>query len=367
MRYLLRDFLIASIGDSFASGQGNPDLPGRARFPFQCDAATLSQRIDMRISMRQDPVWLEPEASRSLRSGPALAADSLQRKSLHSDGAVVDDLITFVSFARSGAEIFDGLLRPQGRDGDFIGSGQTEEMRRTVSARAVDALLISIGGNDAGFAGVLKDLVAKDFSIWQIGNDAAGREEVIRRTERRLGVGLMPPNRGEVEIAFDALGNEIDALRQQIPIREIYITGYPTGLFETRNEQGQISTRVCGIFSGPDLDITPADAREISRMGGLLNDLIRRKAQEFGWHFVDVAEDFRGRGYCAPEVCWVGAEESCNKQGNFEGTMHPNARGHAIYGLRLAEILRRLTINRRRFRIGDAPRPQISDQQIQGL
>lgn len=370
VQYVLRDFLIASIGESLAAGQGNPDHPGSARslfpgpdgFSSQCDATTLSARLrkgvdlgdfgshGLPIVMQRDPIWLEPKASRSLMSGHALAAGALQRRAQLEDGTIVDDLITFVSFARSGAEIFDGFLGPQGGDDDFIGVGQTEEMRRTVDGRAIDALLISVGGNDAGFSGVLTDLFAKDFSIWRIGSDADGRAEVVKRVERRLGIGLPPDDRGEVEIAFDALGNELDTLRRQLPIGDIYITTYPTSLFERRGTRGQVEIKTCELFSGPDLDITNADVRVLQRMGGLLNDLIRRKAREFNWHLIDIdaTGEFSGRGYCAPkrDRCWVRAEESCDRQGNFDGTMHPNRRGHAIYGFHIADALSRITLSR---------------------
>lgn len=98
-------------------------------------------------------------------------------------------------------------------------------------------------------------------------------------------------------------------------------------------------------------------------MGQILNDLIRRKAREFGWHFVDVDADFRGRGYCAPEAVsyWVKAEQSCDRQGNFDGTMHPNDRGHAMYGLRLAESLMQHTVTPPRITVGDLTRPPEGD------
>lgn len=368
IRYLLRDFLIASTGDSFASGQGNPDQPGRLRefpgpgsggFVSQCDWTTFSKALAdgievgrvslprIPVAYQQDPIWLEPKAYRSLRSGPALAARLLQRQSRRNDGTVVDDLITFVSFARSGAQVCKGLLKARSND-DFIREGQIEEVRQTLRRRTVDALLISIGGNDVGFAGVLKDLVIKDFSLWRIGKDRAGREELVRRVEERLRVN------GPVEVDFDKLDKKLAALRRQIPIRDIYITTYPVNFFESR-DRGELRTEVCELFSGPDLDITPADVKHISQLGGKLNDLIRKKARDFGWQVVDIdaTGEFTGRGYCAlkDDRCWVKAEESCNRQGDFDGTMHPNARGHAMNGFYLAALLTERMINRRQVAI----------------
>jgi hypothetical protein len=351
--YEVREFVIASIGDSFAAGEGNPDERGFPNGRAQCSATTLSLALNnlfgLSISMDRNPTWLERLAHRSLRSGPAQAARQIQGQWRRNDNTIVDDWVTFVSFARSGAEIFDGLLGPQNGDDDFIGAGQTEEMRRTLSGRSVDALLISIGGNDAGFSGALSDLVKKDFSIWHEWNDRENRSAVVARAERRLGAGLPSGSRGPLETAFDALIAEVGQLRQEFSIRDVYITGYPTDLFDARDNQGNITVRTCEVFQGPDLDLSRADARQVSRIGGLLNELIQRKAAEAGWIFVDVAEDFRGRGYCAGEdvTCWVSAQESCERQGDFRGMMHPNSSGQAVYALRLANALARITTVRR--------------------
>src|SRR6478672_11439489 len=75
----LRDLLVVSLGDSVASGEGNPD-PGRIGFH-----------------------WLEQRCHRSLRSGAAQAARAVEQGDRHSD-------VTFVPLACSGATIDVGLL-----------------------------------------------------------------------------------------------------------------------------------------------------------------------------------------------------------------------------------------------------------------
>src|SRR5690348_13375496 len=80
--------------------------------------------------------------------------------------------------------------------------------------------------------------------------------------------------------------------------------------------------------------------KQVQKTRPLFSALLERKAAEFGWQFVPVAEDFAGRGYCAgSRSMFVNAETSCKTQGDFDGTMHPNARGHAAFGLRLREAL----------------------------
>ena len=113
--FALRDFLIVSLGDSLASGEGNPDVVGTIRpmSHLKCNATTLSKAFEatevpllkykpFEIRMINQPSWQEAEAHRSYNSGPSLAAEYLE-------DAVNGTLITFLSFARSGATI-DGLL-----------------------------------------------------------------------------------------------------------------------------------------------------------------------------------------------------------------------------------------------------------------
>src|SRR4051812_23940288 len=100
--------------------------------------------------MDPDPVWLEPRAYRSLRSGHAHAARLLEDRA---KGTVV----TFLPFGRTGSEIENGLLGPRRTGGHsddgWIGDiGQVQEVARTLGKRQIDALLIYIGVNDMGGA-----------------------------------------------------------------------------------------------------------------------------------------------------------------------------------------------------------------------
>jgi hypothetical protein len=367
----LREWFIVSMGDSAASGQGNPDLPATLGISggTVCRNTTLSRLFGVTPHTSNDATWIERKAYRSMKSGPALAALSVQKiggATRTSEGKQVDqivlDKVVFASFARSGAEVFVGLIGSQGGGKDFIGAGQIEECRRTAAGRRIDALMLSIGGNDAGFSGVLRDLVAKDSVIRAqmpplgTGDDDAERRRINERLDQILGVGLPPGQKGDLENAYDALHDQITRLRRELGgIRHVYWAGYPTSLFEIRNESGRLGFRSCGVFSGPDLDIDRRDADVIRKRGRTLNALIARKVQEFdaedtetGWHFVDVEPDFQGHGYCesADETYFVGMEESCRTQGDFEGTMHPNFRGHAVYGLHLSRAIRRNTFPR---------------------
>lgn len=94
----LRSVLIVSLGDSFASGDGVPDVD--AMDP-------LSSRL---VNHAGDPVarpavWWDQRCHRSLYAGPAQAAMMLARQNQHLQ-------VVFATFACSGAEIMTGLLGP---------------------------------------------------------------------------------------------------------------------------------------------------------------------------------------------------------------------------------------------------------------
>ena len=256
--------LVVGLGDSFASGEGNPDLEGFVSNANPlggplCSATTASFASGRKPHMERSPVWLEEKAHRSFQSGQAMAARSLQdvygETWNETAGPVANSFsftkITFISFARSGGTIRGSLLAPQGGSlNDFVGAGQIEECRRTVAGRPIDALLISIGGNDAGFAGVLTDLVKGDsFYTLTAGLAGTDRDEVRKRLNNLLGIDLPPNQKGGIEVDLETLAGAIENLRRDVPVKDIYINGYPTDLFYTQAADGRLEFRACDIFS----------------------------------------------------------------------------------------------------------------------
>src|SRR4051794_3613356 len=82
-----RDYFIVSIGDSFASGEGNPDVPCRG-FNGCAD---------------EDPVWQYKDCHRSEWAGPSRSALALESSSDQSS-------VTLLHLACSGATVPKGLL-----------------------------------------------------------------------------------------------------------------------------------------------------------------------------------------------------------------------------------------------------------------
>jgi hypothetical protein len=360
-RVNLHEFLIVSIGDSSASGQGNPDVPGS---PEDCDGVdigwldiinpigllykatqagidciakmivktwtTFARFINARIPMDPAPIWLEKEAYRSLRSGPALAALQLENIS---NGR----LITFLPFARTGSDINNGLINPRTDDDGksidgWIGDiGQVQEVKNTLGTRRIDALLINIGVNDLGITSTLTNLVTSDLGFGSDEDDAAARREVERRSAERL---------AKLPESFDRLKEALSALN----IRHIYLVEYPVGLFDLENGQ---SGAGCGIFSQAlDCDLTLADARLVKEVAEKLNLKLKAEAERLGWFFVSgIAERFTGHGYCSDVSFFVKAEESLIVQGDTEGTVHPNLVGHQVIAEQIAVMVKKHTLD----------------------
>jgi hypothetical protein len=357
----LRDLLVVSIGDSAASGEGNPDRPGRPK-GFDPDLGwidvvppigfytlskalldslrnyakkkltTLNRARDWGLEMDPEPVWLERRAHRSLLSGHARTARMVEEARL---GTVV----TFLPFGRSGAKILQGLVdESRGSEDSFLfGLPEVNEVARTVGKRRIEALLIYIGINDIGISNILGDLTQGDLGIPFIGGDDAANREAVKKNAKHVIDVDFPVN-------FKHLKQEI---QDNLNVRHVYLCEYPSGLWDSAVA---VPSAGCGLFqSGFDLDISPADARALQDINNWMNDGLKQAAHDNGWFFVtNIANRFRGRGYCTDawvERAFIQAEESLGYQGDTEGSVHPNGRGHEIIAEEIVHLLLANTVD----------------------
>ena len=140
----VKDVLIVSIGDSFASGEGDPVVPANdssdgARWAYSPDPAMNQQNAD---------------AHRSTISGPAGFALALQEENPH-------EAVTFVSVANSGASISQGLLGPMRSVGNprVLLPAEIAELKDIIGSRRINVLTLSVGGNDIGFTDQVESLI----------------------------------------------------------------------------------------------------------------------------------------------------------------------------------------------------------------
>lgn len=287
------DHVIVSIGDSVASGEGNPHASGG---------------------------WRDTPCHRSGLAGPALAAAALEGADKHSS-------VTFIQLACSGAAIVDtpevagvddpdtgGLLDAYHGVSPTAGSlrpSQMTQLAELVGARHVDALLVSIGANDVRF----KDVLLGCFTTSRC--DASPV-----RTEFESRLAELPARYGRLAAAIAGQG---------IAAGNVHITEYFDPTIDSR---GVVTMRCPSALAGL-LDDDEAQWAHTGVIGGL-NAAASDAASANGWRYVGgIAAAYDRHGYCADDNWVVTAPESLLDQGDPYGTFHPNNAGQRVYGDRL--------------------------------
>jgi hypothetical protein len=199
----VRDIFVAGLGDSIASGEGNPDRPialaddgfcfrsylGSAPAQYfrpsragykggrACEAPETLQ-----VWQRQSALWFNSACHRSLYSYQTRAALALAVQYPHI-------AVTYLPLACTGATIADGLFGaqrarecpPSKSPAPCQGTvnAQLAELHEAVAAakhrqpdRKLDLVLLSIGANDINFSGLVADVIV----------DTATERALFRRT-----------------------------------------------------------------------------------------------------------------------------------------------------------------------------------------
>lgn len=155
-----RDELVVALGDSYISGEGNPDRPSSI-----VDAGeALFQRFSWTGRLSENQVrlaeWWDEPCHRSLLSWPVLAGIAHAARNPHS-------AVTLVHLGCSGAVApeVDRIGQRRLPGGGRETAPQLEILRSLLlkpapewGARRVDTAFVSIGGNDVGFGGVIATL-----------------------------------------------------------------------------------------------------------------------------------------------------------------------------------------------------------------
>lgn len=153
----IADRLVVAMGDSFSSGEGNPDVP--SVISSAIPAGPEFQRPDWLEGKAARPwveraTWWDEPCHRSLLSWPVLASFWLASRDERS-------AVTLVHVGCSGAEENDGLNTVQARlpGGGDEAASQADQVRTLLAegpGRPIDNILMSLGGNDVGFVPVIK-------------------------------------------------------------------------------------------------------------------------------------------------------------------------------------------------------------------
>jgi hypothetical protein len=378
-------FEVFTIGDSYAAGEGAPDQDGT----YNSSGDVVDNQFedwDTRFGGSPSTPGPNQDSTRCHRTGHTSASASAVER-LQTD--FPDIFVDWASVACSGASIVQtgdydndppankgGLLR--GYDGaesmskrgiskdklspaiypPQISQLNTILSNRSGSRKRIDALVMNAGGNDAGFAEVVK-----------ICADMVGRQdECVDGNDRMVdfahaGMEKISPDDGDPG-RVDRLAAAIDghplsgtgdpSLNTQPGA--VFMTAVPLILRPT-------ATTFCGgtpSDNGNEFvqNMTSAEAAWIHRnLNTEMNRRFEREADQHGWRFVDGhVNDFIGHAICESDRFINQNHDGLAKQGRLDeafsgfdpvpgfnasgGFVHPNKDGYEVIGTALLGQLR---------------------------
>lgn len=259
---------IASLGDSYSSGEGNP--------PF--DKGTDVFHFGRRLNgcHRTVSAW-----ARLLGTKPT------------------------THLACSGAKIGDLYSGQETRAPDNV--GQLERLKRLSSASRVSVVVITIGGNDLGFAAILKECRFAALGC-------------LRQMDK-----VELPRLAEIR---PRLVKAYKAIVGAAPAARVLVVGYPA-IFPTPKSRFVD----CGW-------LTDEEKVRVTTLTRRLEDTIRGAAREAGVEFVSVLEALRGHELCTPDS-WIVPITSLQTGPLDQRQAHPTVPGQKAIFQVVARYLRR--------------------------
>jgi hypothetical protein len=260
-------YVVAGMGDSFGSGEGNPAQHGSGNW-----AATAWYSLER-------PVMSEI-CHRSSASGFYKAVRRLEtqfpnidfvRKNFACSGAIVQDLLDVRQVPGNLQFVASGL--------PDVGATQLEQLREWVreqvpTGRPLDALYLSIGGNNAGFADALATCMLRRQvrNCWQ--DDSVRESAAVVDTT----VGD-----SELELLYAELDQRLD---RTVRPRQVVISEYPNFV-----------QRAGGSWCETTL-IAPKEFEGLwQTIGEPLNNRIQETTR-LGWDVAEMESRFIGHGIC---------------------------------------------------------------------
>lgn len=332
----VRDLLIAGLGDSFASGEGNPNLPV---------AFSDTKRFRNMYPERKrndaggNAKWTDPLCHRSLYGQQLRAALQIAVENPQAS-------VTFLDLSCSGAGITDGILGPQtyveriagGERSDAstsraISGGERDsqlyrllreicaerpEMRRGLAhcpgnafRRQLDFLFLSVGGNDIGFSNIVAWASLRDTASTAIAAFFGATVSDAEFTRRMRDI--LPDSYARLAAALEATVPVTSAGDGVFDPSRIVLTAYPDLV---TNEAGEICEAAPSEGADEDryaanqsLDmfsswLTARSSRLIAvrEQFAILHKRMRDLAGDHGWSFagrVYADRMFEGHGFCA--------------------------------------------------------------------
>jgi hypothetical protein len=370
----VKDLLIVALGDSLATGEGNPETPARWDDPGRPSggkSAGLPSRPTSFLGRFDPPTparWadggsdgdrprttpagklppasvLHTRAHRSTHSGPARFAMRLEAEDSHTS-------VTYVCLASTGARTDDLFVPDQSGQNKALGPGpvlpaQLDELRALLGSRPIDVLVLSIGINDCRSFDLLGELVKREIRCidavrlldayptrreWlaaapdlksfvdpgDLGHLAGSDTEAQRKEfgqDAALIYDLADMARSGLRASRDQLMRLIREITHDplLARADVYVLEYP----DPTKEQGGATSNAILDELVPGLRV---NRRELAllreRLLRPLNRTLLELAEPQGWSYVSgIFDAFRVHGYAASETWFIRAKESERLQG----------------------------------------------------
>ena len=321
--------------------------------------AAVDQALQIRNLARVDldnarvgsqPLWQNRRCHRSALAGQSLAAIAVEAADPRTS-------VTFVSVACSGGTILRGLIGEDRGIEDIEGAEplapQLEQIATLIGRREIDAVIVSIGGNDIGFGQILQSCITENpchnppttpdlivpvladilCNPLLVGIGAPDCSDYLGGTEGESALETFDRGIAELPGLFDMLNEGFSTYLPRLKPERIFFTEYPN---LTRDENDQLcafdeSSPLTSLPGFTESELSWAETELTQR----LNQTIGGNTQRHGWNFIGGADSIFSRstahGYCAADPWIVQLTESATQQGDAFGTAHPNRAGHRNY------------------------------------
>jgi hypothetical protein len=297
-----RDVVIASLGDSAASGEGAPERIGMSKPSFEvsedCDRSGWAASAQAALQVQQA---LGPGTTvhfwHLACSGASITWDDSGpwTSDPYNAGGILDP------FDGTGNDVY---LEPQLQ--------RLEELRAQAANLPVDRLLITAGANDVHWADVLEKCLP--LGIFGSSSQTNCVNSYTAKVGPQGSMGTLPAHFRKLNTALTSSG---------VAGNNIYLTQY----FDPIDS---LSAQPSGCPGEP---LAWPNMRKwgVHQIEDPLQDDVQTAATTYGWHFIGgIRQAFQGHGVCDKDS-WVDSlEASVADQDDTNGTWHANRAGQLV-------------------------------------
>lgn len=346
-----KDFLIAVVGDSFMSGEGNPMQCGREReskgfvenivnriiawvedvndrvseavenintgitdldfgnalkgtfqlttafFPptveliaGNCATMITAELMKNHPNFVEKPLWIENgNESDSLKTSRSIINGTFQA-ALKLETKYPGLAASYFNYATSGAQLSN--LHTFAQHPSWQRGPQVEEVSLNVRGtnRVIDALIIGGGINDAGFSSMISGFITGDLIPI---SKFFGNNPFMNILLAMVSLKDTDQIKSSALTAIEQLDSKFEILKSKIEssikVNKVFLMEYPNALFTKFDEDRRIIKidKGCGVLDQGLLEISREEARTLHEIGDSLNYKLKNIANKYGWSFVN--------------------------------------------------------------------------------